>query len=726
MRNREVNVLVWVISIAAAASAAKEIEPWALESFPFEEEYRQRISGMMERFAEYPVMERAMAPSVCPDTGKEVLTWALKGETIRSPYTEREYIQGDTGYFGPKRKNESGEITAFGGDPLKHSLAYAIARFTLDKDDEMLREYLGFYGSLRQQYHFAAVNWGRFWPLFHEEMGDAWNQSFLDAVAAYKETTRPSDGYRKNTPIRHPKNLVGNLKEHLGGGGTENHRTMWRATALLYAQILPEGSLISGYDLNTAHSAVNDVLTRYVSGLYVVGSGEYSSSIYYPYSFRGFSNLFDFSPKAETRELAKTAIDFYVATYGLKVFNGMQTGAQRRGYPDSHSWNEMDRHLWAWFGAGTRPVKSDSLDTTIHQITTAYRPNKLISALTRKEVALPFEAWINHPVYDMSAPDHHLEYYYCDEEFSLGSVQLSHINNSGQQTTWVLALRGDSGDTVTVTGGQPRWIQRGGHSPYDQYVQHKNTLLYMMDQSAPGIYSNLPETLESYDQILGHLAYDRYNGRAGLLREIEPPQGDDEEEWRAFLKSGKHFAGTWLWLPKRDLDIERVDTEAVVFRSGKSRVFLYPFDGDPMVLEPSTSKWSFSGRKDPLRRLESDRLLIIPGAPSGFAMEVVSANASDPNEFSRSRLDTSEIGEGRTAFTLDDGRLLELFYQGTLLRPEAKLEGNSLIPDAWQGRGHIDSPYLKIKDGVMTVSDGTESYRVVVDDPENPIYSKID
>lgn len=687
-------------------------EPWSVESFPDEAGFRERAAGMLERFAEEPILERAMARSVCPDTGREVLTWAVEGEVIRSPYTGREYVQGDTGYFGPKAKNEAGEVTAFGGDPLKHTLGFAVARFLLEKEDEELKRYLGFPGTLRQQYHFAAVNWGRFWPQFHEKMGEAWNEKFLEAVGRYAERGEPSHARRENAPIRLAQDLVGDVRQHLGGGGTENHRTMWRTTGLLYAQILPEGSRISGHSLEEAEAATKEVLGRYVEGLYKVGSGEYSSSIYYPYSIRGFLNLYDFSPEEETRAMAKAALDYYAATYGLKVFNGMQTGAQRRGYVESHGWNEMDRFLWAWLGAGTRPVEGDGMETVVHQLNTGYRPNALISALVRKEAPLPFEAWINHPTYEMSASGHHLEYYYCDEEFSLGSVQLPEVNNSGQQTTWVLAMRGDSGDTVTVTGGQPRWVQRGGHSPYDQYIQWRNVLLYMMDQTSPGIYSNLPEPLESRSQILGHLNYDRYTARAGWLEEQAPPTGDDEGEWEAFLEGGFRYAATWLWLPRKDLEVELVAKDAVVFRCGRSRVLLYPFGGEPILLAPDVAGWRREKGKA-RERFAVDRLLVIPGAPSGFAMEVLEVADSEVGGFDPGRLDVRRLEDEQVVrFETDSAGALELRYQGQKLRPEASLNGRSLIPQAWEGRGHVDSPYLKIKDSAMWVSDGERGYEM--------------
>ena len=76
-------------------------------------------------------------------------TWAVKGETIYSPYTGRAYQQGDTGYFGPKARNEEGEISAFGGAPLKYELQSATAQLLLHPNDALARGFLSIPGNLR-------------------------------------------------------------------------------------------------------------------------------------------------------------------------------------------------------------------------------------------------------------------------------------------------------------------------------------------------------------------------------------------------------------------------------------------------------------------------------------------------------------------------------------------------------------------------------------------------
>ena len=122
--------------------------------------------------------------------------------------------------------------------------------------------------------------------------------------------------------LSRPHNLVGEEGKLLGGnsfdGGTENHKTMWRTSALLYSQICPDSAKVSGYTPREAERLSKEMLRDYLRRILQVGNGEYDSEVYYPHSIQAFLNLYDFSPDPETRLLAKFALDYYFVTYGLK------------------------------------------------------------------------------------------------------------------------------------------------------------------------------------------------------------------------------------------------------------------------------------------------------------------------------------------------------------------------------------------------------------------------
>lgn len=345
---------------------------WDSATYPDSSGFEQRMRPMVQRIADQGFGTRSQARSTCPDTGLPVKTWAVRGETIISPYTGRTYQQGETGYFGPKARNDKGEIIAFGGDPLKKDLPPATAELLKDPENDMAKAYVSIPGNLRQQYHFAAKNWARFYPLLRGEMGEEWRIKFHYWVANYKEAVRPSDGYRKNAPLSKAHDLVGEQGELLGGnardGGTENHKTMWRTSALLYSQLFPDSTKISGYSKKETEDLTQKMLREYMKRILKTGNGEYDSQVYYPHSIEGFLNLYDFSPDKETREMAKFILDYYFVTYGLKVMDGTIAGAQKRGYLPGNQVSEMEIMQWGFFADTSRDM-SKSI-STIHQATT--------------------------------------------------------------------------------------------------------------------------------------------------------------------------------------------------------------------------------------------------------------------------------------------------------------------------------------------------------------------
>ena len=174
------------IAIAGAnATAATNSAPWAVESYGDEAGFRQRVAATVPALAQQEFAKRSLALSKCPDTGLPVRTFAVEGEEIISPYTGRRYLQGPTGFFGPKERGADGRITRFGGDPMKFELPPAAARLLLDPTNMQARAILSIPGNMVQQYHFACVNWCRFYPLLADKMGEAWDKEFREAVALY-------------------------------------------------------------------------------------------------------------------------------------------------------------------------------------------------------------------------------------------------------------------------------------------------------------------------------------------------------------------------------------------------------------------------------------------------------------------------------------------------------------------------------------------------------------
>ncbi|MEO6003920.1 MAG: hypothetical protein ABIZ04_12690 [Opitutus sp.] len=691
------------ILLISTGRAAESVPP------PYADEvgYQQRIRGMVSRIAGIDYLSRVMSRSTCPDTGRPVFTWALAGEEIMSPYTGRRYVQGDTGYFGPKKRDADGRIAAFGGDPLKQSLPPATAALMLNPKDATALGYLSMPGNVRQQYHFACVNWVRFLGLFGAGMSPDWRQNFQNQVGSYEEPPRVVVGaVSEYQPLEHTENLVGVVGEHLGGGGTENHKTMWRSSGLLYAQTFPPAAKISGFTLAQAEADTAHVLSAYAHRLFTMGNGEYDSSTYYPYSMRAFLNLYDFSPRPETRAMARAALDFLIATYGLKLFNGVHTGSQRRGWVEGDSFAEMERHLWVWAGGAPKytsvPVDPAQLVSSLHQATTTYRPNQLMVEIMAKQVALPFEAYLNHPDYGMTTAGQQPEYFYCGQHFAMGSVQLDAVNNSAQQTTWSLNVLGPNGSLI-FSGGQPRWLGPEGHSPYDQWVQKRGALLFMTSGTQAKTGQPAPETLARIDQLSGPRSYTRQAALSGPLGVSSPPLANDAITLERYVRSARTQAATWLFVPK-DVAV-RSERERSIVTTAEVTVVITPLNSGAFWL-PTFDPNSFESNS-PAKILERYRVLVIPGETTGFAIEAVEGSKRD-------HLDAASLTvNGPIArYRSIAGDTLELQYQPTELRPKAVINGQPVDWAKWAGGAVCDSPYLRIRDGAMWVSNGRQAYRM--------------
>ena len=704
--------------------------PWEVSSFPDEEGFQLRIKPMAERIAAKGFGERSKALSKCPDTGLPVRTWAVQGETIISPYTGRAYVQGETGYFGPKARNEKGEIIAFGGDPLKYDLPPATAALLLNGDNQLAKAFLGIPGNMRQQYHFACKNWARFYPLAGNLMGDVWKSEFYGWIGRYSEARRPSDGDRENAPLPVAHNLVGEPGELLGGnplnGGTENHKTMWRTSGLLYAQLLPDTAKVSGYPVKQAERLTRDMLQDYLKRLLITGNGEYDSQIYYPHSIEGFLNLYDFSPDEETRQMAKFALDYYFLTYGLKVIDGTIAGPQKRGYLAGSYPGEMETMLWAFFGNLSRDM--DNVTASIHQVTTAYRPNRVIYNIVNKNLNVPFEARMSRPFYHMDHPHAFAEYFYCSNSYAMGNIQMTIVDNPNQQMVWSLVSRG-SDKPLSFSGGHPMRGSTSGHSPYTQTFQMKGTLMLL---TAPTQSADLSDSLVApnyskaerenlwllpeSEQGSGYEIKNRNKYAAAHLHFVEKPNDDSPSEIERFWSESKGSAASWFYYP-RQLVPRQIDG-VFYFEAGDMFIAVIPLDSGAYVLTPP-SDYLLKPSSEAQKFFNDYSLLVFLGLVSGYIVETAEKSAySNLAEFSRAIVSAgkptlSETGKSpELRYRNLNGDLLEMIYRPEGLRCIAFVNGEKQDWDHYTNGAVYESPFLKVKDGIMKVTDGREGYEV--------------
>lgn len=702
---------------------------WEVETYPDEWGLQQRLAPMLARIAGQEFGERSLAVSRCPDTGLPVRTWAVEGETIISPYTGRAYIQGPTGYFGPKRRNDRGEIVAFGGDPLKYDLPPASAALLLDPGNARARAFLSIPGNLNQQYHFACKNWARFYPLLADTMGEAWRQAFFAAVDRYSEPNWSPSGNASWVPLSAPHNLVGEAGHLLGGntidGGTENHKTMWRTSCLVYAQLFPAEARISGFPVQEAGKRAQAALRDYLQRLLRTGNGEYDSSIYYPHTVEGFLNLYDFSADPENKALAKFALDYYFLTYGLKVVDGVIAGGQKRGHLPGPGPDEMETMLWAYFNSTSRDM-SQAI-TGLHQTTSTYRPNEVIYAVATGKIDLPLEARMSRPFYHMDRFNAFQESFYRSQHFALGNVYMSIVDNPNQQIVWSLVTQGKQG-ALFFAGGQPYAQSEAGHSPYTQTVQSKGALLLLtaptripdgadLDFVVSPTRVNpwyLPDTAQAPD-------FERANRKryaAGPLRSVSPPPVWDAAAVDEFWKTKTDQAASWLWIP-RGVDEQRWSDGRLLLRAGETLVAVTPLGREPFFVSPVPGEQERIGNRNFRELLRNYQLLVVPGEVSGYVIEAIEQSGfPDIDAFSQSlnkntHLDTSRLrSDLHLNYRSLYGDWIEMQYRPEGLKAAARINGNALYFDNWADGAVYDSPNVKIKAGVLKVTDGRKGYQV--------------
>ncbi len=715
MRIFLVFIILFIVAVFPRSSTFAQ-EPQTVASYPDEAGYQRRVAPLMQAIAAQSFGEKSKASSVCPDTGLPVLSWALEGETIISPYTGKTYLQGETGYFGPKARGDNGQITRFGGDPLKHDLPPATARLLLHPDDKITMAYLSIPGNLNQQYHFAAKNWARFYPMLGGEMGGEWQAAFRKAVANYGEKHRPSDGYRQYAPLSVVHNLVGESGELLGGnqkdGGTENHKTMWRTSGLLYAQLFPADSQISGYPAEETKEKISFFLKDYLRKMLTTSNGEYDSQIYYPHSIEAFLNLYDFSPDPETRALAKLVLDYYLATYALKVYDGALAGAQKRGSSAINYPGEMNQMLHNWFGTSYQ-AEDGKLHASLHQITSSYRPNRLIYNILHKTFETPFEAKIARPLYHMDVPNAFQEYFYGSKNFGLGSVYLTRVDNPNQQVSWSLVVKGDFGP-MTFGGLQPYHRSPGGYSPYTQTLQYRNTILV----------ASAPTTMSDGEITAEQASRQKSLARQPLHTLVKPTS----DALGTFFQKAQYQAATWLFVPRQVKQIVERNNK-IFIDAGTAYLVVSPSSPDYYWLEGEKDEIDSATLLDKrAATLHHHCVLVVPGAFSAYALEVSeSAAFNSLDDYINATLENKGLQVDSKAQKLQyqsvSGDLLDLHYQPEGLRSKGNINGKALNFENWADGGAYQSPYVQIGNGKMTLTDGKESYTV---DYSNlvPVYQK--
>ncbi len=387
------------------------------------------------------------APTVSlPSTFPFEKEMRARGRTYLESLAKEDFAKYRKGYFS-------------GGDPGKYVMGAAIAKLLLDPKDAMAMQYMNDERSYKEHYHFAAVNWARFYPIFHEVLKQETKQKFAEKASRYTA--------------------------YLKIGGTENHKTMCYTSALVLPYYM-EGKNIGNVAYDKALKRMkDDFLKPYVKGLYMAGQGEWDSNTYWLFSVNGMMNIYDFSKDEEARLLARAALDWYVAGYALKYRDGLFHGPNQRGFKEKPVESIADQVGYLWWGTNDSSEKEVNTNSrhAMHALTSSWRPNRILSNIATKKLGgLPAEQKNSKPNYWFGQGIPYEagvmpEVVYLSKHYTMGSVQADSWWESDQMTRFQIAASSDKG-AVSWTGGHASNYKYGeGNGRYTQRFQRGRSYL---------------------------------------------------------------------------------------------------------------------------------------------------------------------------------------------------------------------------------------------------------
>ncbi|HEX2977477.1 MAG TPA: hypothetical protein VHO68_16205, partial [Bacteroidales bacterium] len=389
--------------------------------------------------------------------------------------------------------------------------------------------------------------------------------------------------------------------------------------------------------------------------------------------------------------------------------------------------------LWAFFNNTTRNMSE--VTTSIHQATTTYRPNIVIWNILRKNISLPFESKMSRPFYHMDKPDAFAETFYCSDSYALGNIQMTIVDNPNQQMVWSLVTKGNNGP-LCFSGGHPMRGSTSGHSPYTQTLQSKGSLIVLTAPTGRIMKADTmpPETpagqtranlwlLSAKDQGQNYEVNNRAKYASKPLHHVDLPKDTSRAETERFWVESKNSASTWFFFPRELKPV--VLNGFVYFDAGNMLLAIIPLAEKGTIITPQSP--SALRNSEAKNFFTNFGLVVFPGKVSGYVLETAekkdftSIQAFDQAIRQKTRLNFDPENLRVDYSSISNDKLI-MKYNPTLLRCNAKINGIRQDFDNFTGGAVYESPYVKIKKGIMKVSDGKNSYTVDFRD-DLPVYN---
>lgn len=449
-----------------------------------------------------------------------------------------------------------------GGDPGKYLPGASMAKLMINPDDPEVSHYMNDDRSYKEHYHFAAVNWARFYPLY---------------------------GNKVLTPETTEK-LVAQAKRYgayLNPSGTENHKTMNMMAANVLPTWLETG--LSGKTKEQTLAIAKQQLRDFVKTTYATGNGEWDSSTYWQFTVNGLLNIHDFAQDPETRLIARAGLDWFLAGYALKYRDGFFMAPNQRGFPEKPHGSIADQSGYIWWASHYEPTPTEMKRFlyTLHTITSRYRPSLPLYNIAKKNLpSLPVTLhntkanyWYGQEV--QARPNTYAETLYIAPKYSMGSLW----NGHGSQITRFQIVADSPNGGLMFTGGHPRrsdhlgqqidFGYKDGIGRFDRSAQIHNTWfnLTQAPDDEPIDYSFFAFPVQIVPQSHGRwwvmqagetFVAVRSIGEPAVLGETDltDKQKQDNDKARANGKEPKHKPSPIIRIPgrKNGMIVETADT----------------------------------------------------------------------------------------------------------------------------------------------------------------------
>jgi hypothetical protein len=392
-------------------------------------------------------------------------------------------------------------------------------------------------------------------------------------------------------------------------------------------------------------------------------------------------NIYDFSKDPEARLLAKAALDWYLAGYALKYTDGVYCAPNQRGYAPGPVEKIADETGYLWWGSRAKITPEDLSNAryTLHAITSAYRPNKVLTNIAKKNLPeLPVEQRNTKPNYwhglnRKPTPGVYHESVYLSGHYTMGSLW---NGTGGQMSRFQIVASTDKGG-VPFTGGHPSGYKyKDGGGKYDRTAQvgpvHVLLSRIADDAKLDYVFFTLPKEAS------------------------EPRKSGD---WW-IITAGKTYLALQPLTDK--VEIAKTDLSPKQVKRNQARVK----EGRPPRYE----------RKD---------ILKLRGPATGWVLVTGDASTYDSLEVFKTSLKERKVDvsgwpdEGHVSFVTPDKRKTRVSWQEGKNRPAVVINGKAVDYDKWDAV--YAGPYVKQDNSVLTVTDGKDGF-VVDFTGEKPVY----